>query len=117
VFIKRFRFYPQLEKISNKVRVATETLQLTDFIYGEVKLSNDTKEFLVEQKERSDYDLVGFTEHYGSIDFGHYVAACKDQTTDKWVLFNDERTGSIDPKKHILTDQEDLYVMMFKNKA
>lgn len=115
VFIKRFRFFPEMEKIASLVEVPKEIFDLGDFIYGEQKLSQTTKEFLLEQKEHSAYQLIGLIEHYGSIDFGHYVSICLDELSQNWVLFNDEKTSNVDPKKDVFVANSDIYVMVFRN--
>ena len=41
------------------------------------------------------YDLVGVINHYGSMNFGHYVAFAKNSITDQWYEFNDSSVSMI----------------------
>lgn len=116
VFIKRFRVFPQLEKNCSRVRVSPGNLHLEDAVFGEPKMPSDAREFLAEQKNRAEYELIGVIHHFGSIDMGHYVCEAIDRESKKWVLFNDDRVHLIDPARDIYTDHEDLYVMLYKSK-
>jgi ubiquitin carboxyl-terminal hydrolase 4/11/15 len=44
------------------------------------------------------YDLIGVSNHYGSLNGGHYTAAVKNCVTGKWYNMNDsscsESSGS-----------------------
>jgi len=41
------------------------------------------------------YDLVGVINHYGSMNFGHYVAFTKNSINDQWYEFNDSSVSMI----------------------
>jgi ubiquitin C-terminal hydrolase len=43
------------------------------------------------------YELTSFIEHFGTHNFGHYIAYRK--YFDKWVMINDSSTHLIDNKK------------------
>ena len=108
VFIKRFRLFPQIEKNSNKVRVGKTEYNLGNFLFADLKMSKDAREHLAEQKEHPTFEIIGLIQHYGSIDFGHYVSVCLDPTARKWVMFNDEHVKVVDPKQEVLTDHSDF---------
>lgn len=35
------------------------------------------------------YDLIGVSNHFGSLNGGHYTASCKNPLTGQWHYFND----------------------------
>ena len=35
------------------------------------------------------YDLIGVSNHYGSLNGGHYTASCKNPLPQEWHYFND----------------------------
>ena len=40
------------------------------------------------------YDLCGVSNHFGSLNGGHYTASCKNAATGQWHYFNDSSVGS-----------------------
>lgn len=42
------------------------------------------------------YHLYGVSNHYGSMDSGHYTAFCRNLTHQKWYKFDDHTVSSID---------------------
>ena len=40
------------------------------------------------------YDLIGVSNHFGSLNGGHYTASCKNPITGKWHYFNDSSVGA-----------------------
>ena len=53
----------------------------------------DMKEFIVgPDKPHSKYDLFAVSQHFGSTNFGHYTAVCKN--FDKWFSYNDSSIHS-----------------------
>lgn len=45
------------------------------------------------------YDLIGVSNHYGSLNGGHYTASCKNADTGKWHYFNDSSVSSCSKSK------------------
>ena len=37
------------------------------------------------------YDLYAVSNHYGSLNGGHYTATCKNSIKDQWFYFDDSR--------------------------
>jgi len=35
------------------------------------------------------YDLIGVSNHFGSLNGGHYTANCKNPESGKWYNYND----------------------------
>lgn len=40
------------------------------------------------------YDLIGVSNHFGSLGGGHYTASCLNANFNKWCYFNDSSVGS-----------------------
>ena len=61
------------------------------------------------------YDLYGVVNHYGSMNFGHYTAYCKQMEHDegKWYCFDDSSVEPIEENK-VVTDA--AYVLFYKRK-
>ena len=121
VFIKRFRLYPLVEKNNNLVSINSLQLDLVDFLFSETKMDPELKNLLCEERDKAVYSLVGFVEHFGSIDFGHYTCVCRNDydgdRTSEWVLFNDESLHSVDEKKEVLTSHSDVYMLVYRRGA
>jgi len=48
------------------------------------------------------YDLIGVSNHYGSLNGGHYTASCKNPLTEKWHYFNDSSVSAC-PRSKIVS--------------
>lgn len=51
-----------------------------------------------QQDEPPIYNLIGVTNHYGSMGGGHYTAYAKNHVDKKWYDFNDSRVSAIGPR-------------------
>lgn len=60
------------------------------------------------------YDLVGVINHYGSMNFGHYVAFAKNSRNSKWYEFNDSSVSHIEPDA-VCTSA--AYVLFYKKRG
>ena len=45
------------------------------------------------------YDLIGVSNHYGSLNGGHYTASCKSPATGDWHYYNDSSVSSCSRSK------------------
>ncbi|MCQ2818253.1 MAG: hypothetical protein MJ252_13380 [archaeon] len=93
----------QLKRFKNEGNVKIENfvdIPINDFI-----LNNDI--FL------EHFELVGIINHFGSTDFGHYIAICKNYYDKKWYKYDDAYVYEIDEKK-IITKH--AYILFYKNK-
>ncbi|KAG1679602.1 Ubiquitin carboxyl-terminal hydrolase 8 [Nymphon striatum] len=43
------------------------------------------------------FDLYGVSNHYGTLEGGHYTAFCKNNVKDKWYKYDDHEVGEIAP--------------------
>ena len=41
------------------------------------------------------YDLIGVSNHFGSLNGGHYTANCKNPESGKWYNYNDSSVSGI----------------------
>lgn len=57
------------------------------------------------------YDLYGISNHYGSLNGGHYTAFCFSPYHKKWLEFDDTDVSRADPGK-IVTKA--AYVLFYK---
>ena len=58
-----------------------------------ISLANDPNPVL--------YDLCGVSNHFGSLNGGHYTASCKNPSTGEWHYFNDSNVSSCGKSKII----------------
>jgi len=57
----------------------------------------DMRPFAKTLANRSDpvyYDLIGVSNHFGSLSGGHYTASCKNPISGKWTYFNDSSVSN-----------------------
>jgi len=60
------------------------------------------RDYVLSMKDQPDpvlYDLYAVSNHYGSLNGGHYTAFCKNAPTDKWYHFNDSSVSPVDPEQ------------------
>ncbi len=54
------------------------------------------------------YDLIGVSNHFGSLNGGHYTANCKNAVDGKWYNFNDSsvskcsKSQAVSPAAYLL---------------
>jgi len=60
------------------------------------------------------YDLYAVSNHYGSINFGHYTAYCKNYMNGKWYDFNDSSVSEVDSPYDVVSSA--AYVMYYIRK-
>jgi hypothetical protein len=47
------------------------------------------------QPDRAIYDLFGIVNHYGSLNGGHYIANIKNQKSQEWLKYDDNKVSTI----------------------
>lgn len=57
------------------------------------------------------YDLYGVSNHYGSLNGGHYTAYCLNPLYNKWFEFDDTDVSRIDESKLV---SKAAYVLYYK---
>ena len=59
------------------------------------------------------YDLHGVINHYGELNYGHYIACAKNSITGQWNQFNDSQVSQIETSpEELVTDA--AYVLFYK---
>ena len=58
------------------------------------------------------YELYGVINHYGSMNFGHYTAYCKNN--GKWKQYDDSKVSEINDENDVVTDA--AYVLFYRRK-
>lgn len=86
--LKRFRHDTYFSsKINTHVEFPLNGLDLRHFI---------NKEFIGKYVgSATEYDLLGFVNHRGSFNGGHYVAYCRNFETGNWLEFDDSRVRNV----------------------
>ena len=60
------------------------------------------------------YDLIGVTNHSGSLNSGHYTASCKSASTGKWHQFNDSKVTPIPNPNSVRTNA--AYLLWYRKR-
>ena len=80
IHLKRFEYCDGMrKKIKNPVCFQKERLDLTRYF------NNPTL------RESCYFNLIGVIEHYGEVNFGHYIAECKNGK--RWYNYDDSKVG------------------------
>jgi len=79
--------------------------------------NDDLKNKMVEESQYDSskpllYDLYGVINHYGSMNFGHYTAYCKNDNT--WKQYDDSNVSEMNNEDDVVTDA--AYVLFYKRK-
>ena len=61
------------------------------------------------------YDLLGVSNHYGSMMGGHYKAVCKSPVDGVWREFNDQSVRPLDEDEPIAT--KEAYLLFYQRKS
>ena len=59
------------------------------------------------------YDLIGVSNHFGSLNGGHYTASCKNIATGEWNYFNDSNVSSCSKSKIV---SPAAYVLFYRKR-
>ena len=60
------------------------------------------------------YDLYAVSNHYGSLNGGHYTAFCKNPVINKWYEFDDSHVSAVDASSTIT---KAAYVLFYKRRS
>ncbi|XP_018619567.1 ubiquitin carboxyl-terminal hydrolase 8 isoform X3 [Scleropages formosus] len=83
VHLKRFSYEGRWkQKLQTSVDFPLEHLDLSQYVIGP---KNSLKK----------YSLYGVSNHYGSLDGGHYTAYCKNAAKQRWYKFDDHEVTEI----------------------
>lgn len=85
------RFYADMElpnvyrKKQNYINFPLNELDIKNYVSRSVR-----------RNETQLYNLYGVSNHYGTMDRGHYTAFCKNNTFQKWYKFDDHIVSNLD---------------------
>lgn len=68
---------------------------------------------LKDEPEPVYYDLYAVSNHYGSLNGGHYTATCKNTIEDKWYYFDDSR---VTPASHSQIVSTAGYLLFYRRR-
>ncbi|KAM7362211.1 ubiquitin specific protease 8 [Cochliomyia hominivorax] len=91
IHLKRFyadtdSITPSYKKKQNYLRFPLENLNMSSYITISESRRNTTKS----------YELYAVSNHYGSMESGHYTAFCKSGTYGRWFKFDDQIVTPLD---------------------
>lgn len=100
-----FDFDSRKRKIATKVEFPLTDLDVTELVHSDARKEGET--FL--------YDLVAVCNHMGNVDYGHYIAFCRDDNDGepKWFEYDDERVTLMRPEDVIT---EGAYMLIYQRK-
>lgn len=77
----------------------------------------DMRKYVITLKDQPDpvlYDLYGVSNHFGSLNGGHYTATCLNEATGKWYYYNDSSVSPIDDNRMIVSAA--AYLLFYKRR-
>lgn len=106
VQFKRFKIktaHVVMGMISNKkndvfIDYPVEGLNLSEYVVGD-------------EKHQAIYDLVGISQHFGSLSSGHYTALCRN--FDNWYDFDDSRVSKVNNSEVV---SESAYMLFYRRR-
>ncbi len=102
----------QLKRFKNDKLRSWKTESKVEFPMKDLELTDNYSE--IYQRDNCKYDLYGIVEHRGSLNFGHYVAYCKNGVNKRWYEFNDSSVFHVpddDITKEVVTEQ--AYILFY----
>lgn len=97
-YIKRFEYYPVMEKLKEPVIISELTINITNYkqtFHNANELQRVKKYFTGRQCERGDYKQCGYINHLGEeVNTGHYIAYC-NKFDGTWIEYDDEHVRRI----------------------
>lgn len=100
-----FDFDARKRKLSTMVDFPLCDLDITPYVHEDARKEGET--FL--------YDLIAVCNHFGNVDFGHYIAFCKDTIdgVEKWFEYDDNTVTEMKPEDVVT---ESAYMLIYQRK-
>jgi ubiquitin carboxyl-terminal hydrolase 4/11/15 len=91
------------DKLEDLIDYPIEGLDMSKYVVSE------------ELKEQSDliYDLYAVSNHYGTLNFGHYTAIAKNHINGKWYDYNDSSVSEVRDDEIV---SKAAYVLYYKRR-
>lgn len=119
VYLKRFELYPKVSKKMDKVMIPSSKLNLMKHkqtIKSDREMLTNVPKWADERAFNfGEYNLVGYIEHHGKINSGHYIAFVDNGNT--WNLYNDEKVSkikAIDREDPFSTGSSEIYILAYE---
>ena len=90
-------------KIGELIDYPVETLDLSHFVLDKKAADN----------ENLIYDLYAVSNHFGSLNGGHYTAYCQNPIIKKWFEFDDSDVSKLDSSKIV---SKAAYVLFYRRR-
>jgi ubiquitin C-terminal hydrolase len=100
--IKRFKFN------GNGYIKDNTSVNIPDILNIEKYCDTDISEY---KSKYYNYSLIGFSNHMGSMNGGHYTADCKDLINNNWYNFNDSDVYKYNDNN---INKSNAYILMFE---
>lgn len=94
------------KKIGDEIRFEVEGLDMTQYVLSNGGKNGGGGEPLI-------YDLYAVSNHYGSLNGGHYTAFCRNPIDNKWYEFDDSSVSRIDSGSAVT---KAAYVLFYKKR-
>ena len=98
-------FENRRRKVETRVVFPLKDLDVSEFVHEDAK-----------NGEQFRYDLVAVCNHFGTADYGHYVAFCKDNNDgeDKWYRYDDELVTRMSEDEVVTAD---AYMLIYQRQG
>lgn len=73
----------------------------------------DLRPYILSGQENLIYDLYAISNHFGSLNGGHYTAYCKNSIDRRWYEFDDSNVSKIDPSSAVT---KAAYVLFYRRR-
>lgn len=95
--------------------MARKLRTFVDFPLYDLNMTNHVHsyDFLTKMDVQCQYDLCGFINHYGSLEFGHYDAVIKNPFDGKWYHYDDHVRRQV-PETHLV--RANAYILFYCRK-
>ena len=98
-------FENRRRKVETRVVFPLKDLDVSEFVHEDAK-----------NGEQFRYDLVAVCNHFGTADYGHYAAFCKDNNDgeDKWYRYDDELVTRMSEDEVVTAD---AYMLIYQRQG
>ncbi|KAM0731384.1 Ubiquitin carboxyl-terminal hydrolase 8 [Formica fusca] len=96
-----------LEKRNTAVDFPLKGFNLKPYLVME-----NTKAIMTNNIRNYNYTLYAMSNHYGTMDGGHYTAFCKNATQDKWYKYDDQTVTEVSPSQ-VKSQNTSAYLLFY----
>lgn len=85
---------------------------LTGFNLKPYLVMENTKAIMMNNIRNYNYNLYAMSNHYGTMDGGHYTAFCKNATYNKWYKYDDQTVTEVSPNQ-VKSQNTSAYLLFY----